>query len=112
MIQAEELVGGEWAEFYGRERSAHASLYTVGADYSSSPVLIGGGESFSPTVTFSPGFGSGLQITSVQLILTFANGDFLDGSTFQGHVVLGTGSPSYINFFPTVTGTSGGLFRL
>ena len=92
--------------------SAHASLYTVGADYSSSPVLIGGGESFSPTVTFSPGFGSGLQITSVQLILTFANGDFLDGSTFQGHVVLGTGSPSYINFFPTVTGTSGGLFRL
>jgi hypothetical protein len=90
--------------------SSHAAI--IYSASGSPSVIINAGGFYSPTVTLSPSTSgaSDLQITMVQLVLTFANGDLLDGSSFEGNIVLGgsvSDPGSYINFFPTVTSGSG-----
>ena len=88
--------------------SANAAIiYTASSD---TPVVIGPSGFDSPTVTFTPDITAYYDdITSVQLTLTFAQANLLtgDSSGLQGTIVLGTDSPSYINFYPTVTSGSG-----
>ena len=85
-----------------------ASLAAQGTvfNYSDSAGIPMGGGTISWEHTIS---GIDPSISSVELVLTFADATHLDGSTIRGQLLLGTtgGSP-YVNLSPTATSTSGG----
>lgn len=94
--------------------SANAAI-TFSASGSPS-VLINSGDSYrTPDITFSPSTSGStdLQITSVQLVLSFLSADGLNGNDadnpgFQGTITLGgTETSPYISVYPTVSSSLG-----